>query len=711
MMNANNPMTPGVYTVEKSAFPPAVAEVPTAIPAFIGYTEFATKNGKPLTEPLLIQSMAEYNQHFGGPPPFQYPITKLDSPTPGVAPAGYDFEINDNYYKVGTASPGNAFYLYHCLQLFYQNGGGPCYITSVGTYFSTVPSLTGGAPTVTPTEPEKEDFLAGLELLPRIQDPKPTMILTPDSLLLGQSDYYTVQEQVLMQCGELKDRVAIIDIYDGFETNADAGVIDNFRNMIGNNNMSYGISYYPFLDTTIVDANQVTYANVDQSKGNPDATPLSDIFPGAQPLNNLASMTEDLSNVEQLTIPAPYNFGNTTPPTSVPAKAASGVVSYPSWTVAFSAATPPTPTDFATNLRWQLNVIYSMAFTLTQLGANKQLPYPAVSITSADLINGINAMMKPTGYLMGLFCTLGAYDANFTLSDGKKGLGIITNNTLTKLCSATTPASQPPQIGTTNPYPSSATTAAAQYSIINAQIQKVYTAMSNAISQVTTLANTLLSQYNASFENQNADYKNLMAGIAKEASLLPPGPALAGVMTMVDDSQGVWVSPANININSVNQPSVSINNDEQASLNVDVIAGKSINAIRAFTGRGPAIIWGARTLDGNSLDWRYVSIRRTMIMIEQSVANAAFQFVFALNNASTWKTVEGMIANFLHNLWSAGCLQGASPEDAYSVSVGLGSTMTPIDILEGIMRVEVKVAVVHPAEFIIITYEQEMAKS
>ncbi|WP_156817270.1 phage tail sheath family protein [Rubritalea marina] len=711
MMNANNPMTPGVYTVEKSAFPPAVAEVPTAIPAFIGYTEFATKNGKPLTEPLLIQSMAEYNQHFGGPPPFQYPIQKLTPPSPGVAPAGYDFEINDNYYKVGQAGPGNTFYLYHCLQLFYQNGGGPCYIASVGTYFSTAPSLTPGAPPeVSPTIPDKDHFLDGLAMLPRIQDPKPTMILTPDSLVLDQADYYTVQEQVLMQCGELKDRVGIIDVYDGNLTNEDAGVIDNFRNMIGNNNMSYGISYYPFLDTTIVEASQVTYANVDQSKSNPDATALTDIFPGAQALNSLASMTEDLKNVEQLTIPAPYNFGNATPPSSVPSKATPGVGPYPNWNVAFSAATPPTPTDFASNLRWQLNVIYSMAFTLSQLGANKSLPYPSVKISSQDLISGIDAMMKPSGYLAGLLYGLAPFDSNFVTTGGKKGLGILTSSTLPKACS-TVAGSKAPTISTANPYPATATTPATQYGIINAQIKKVFAAMSNAISQVTTLANTLLTQYNTSFENQNSDYKNLMAGIAKEASLLPPGPALAGVMTMVDDSEGVWVSPANININSVTQPAVSINNDEQASLNVDVIAGKSINAIRAFTGRGPAIIWGARTLDGNSLDWRYVSIRRTMIMIEQSVANAAFQFVFALNNASTWKTVEGMISNFLHNLWSAGCLQGASPADAYSVSVGLGSTMTPVDILEGIMRVEVKVAIVHPAEFIIITYEQEMAKS
>jgi len=345
-----------------------------------------------------------------------------------------------------------------------------------------------------------------------------------------------------------------------------------------------------------------------------------------------------------------------------------------------------------------------MAFTLSQLATKNSLPYPAISITTQSLQTGIQSMMNVNGYLASVLGGLMPYDANFQGG----ALGIMTEANIQK---ALYQGSSFKGVTTPSPYPSKAKTSASQFGIINAQIKKAFTAMNNAMAQVTTLANTLLSQFNSAFENSNTDYKHLMAGIAKEASQLPPGPAMAGVMTLVDNSEGVWVSPANRNINSVTQPTVSINNDEQASLNVDSVAGKSINAIRSFPGRGAAIIWGARTLDGNSLDWRYISVRRTMIMIEQSIANVAFQFVFALNNASTWKTVDGMIANFLHNLWTAGALQGASPADAYNVSVGLGKTMTPVDILEGIMRVEVKVAVVHPAEFIIITYEQEMAKS
>jgi len=699
-MNTNNPMTPGVYTVEKSAFPPAIPEVPTAIPAFLGYTEFARKSGKPITEPLLINSMAEYQEHFGGPPPFKNPICKVQA-TDGKANEPYDFEINDSFYKIGEANPGNAFYLYFSLQLFYQNGGGPCYLASVGPYQSTIPNVSGGPPKRTPTVPHKKDFLAGLKLLSHLSDPKPTLILAPDSLLLDQESYYSLQEQILLQCGELRDRIGIIDVHQGYKSSSDTGVIDDFRNMIGNNYMSYGVSYYPFLQTTIVDASQVSYTNVDQDKINSRATPLSEIFPGEQALGRLASLTDDLVNVEQLTIPPPYDYRAT--PKTVPSTLEKDIEAYLDWNVAFNASPPPTPTDFATSLKWQLNVVYAMALTLKSLVENKTLPYPSVTITSQDLENGIGEMIKPSGYLASLLYGLAPFDSNFSSPPG-----VMTEGNLAKIFTTST-GSTPPAISTATPYPASATTAKQQYGIFHSKIKAAFSALMGSFSQVAALAKSLLSQYNAAFENSNQDYKNLMGGIADKASRLPPGPAMAGVMTLVDNSEGVWVSPANRNINSVTAPTVSINNDEQASLNVDPVAGKSINAIRSFLGRGAAIIWGGRTLDGNSLDWKYLNLRRTLIMIEQSVANTALQFAFEVNDASTWKTAEGMIANFLHNLWTSGALQGASPEDAYEVAVGLGETMTPVDLLEGILRIEVKVALVHPAEFIVISYEQNMA--
>ena len=192
-------------------------------------------------------------------------------------------------------------------------------------------------------------------------------------------------------------------------------------------------------------------------------------------------------------------------------------------------------------------------------------------------------------------------------------------------------------------------------------------------------------------------------------NLLPPSSAMAGVYTMVDNSRGVWKAPANVSLNGVMSPAVNITHADQEDLNVHA-QGKSINAIRNFINEG-TLVWGARTLDGNSLDWRYVNVRRTMIMIEQSIATAAKAFVFEDNVSKTWVTIKSMIQNFLTGVWKRGGLAGSSPADAFSVSVGLGETMTAVDILEGRMNITVLVAVTRPAEFIEITFQQQMQKS
>jgi len=204
-------------------------------------------------------------------------------------------------------------------------------------------------------------------------------------------------------------------------------------------------------------------------------------------------------------------------------------------------------------------------------------------------------------------------------------------------------------------------------------------------------------------------YLTVLGEVKNKLNLMPPSAAMAGIYTMVDNSRGVWKAPANVSLAGVISPSVSISSDDQEDLNVTT-QGKSINAIRAFIGEG-VLVWGARTLDGNSLDWRYINVRRTMIMLEESCRLAAKALVFEPNVANTWVTIKSMIQNFLTSVWKRGGLAGAVPEDAFSVHVGLGETMTPEDILEGILRVTVLVAMVRPAEFIEITFQQQMQKS
>jgi uncharacterized protein len=204
-------------------------------------------------------------------------------------------------------------------------------------------------------------------------------------------------------------------------------------------------------------------------------------------------------------------------------------------------------------------------------------------------------------------------------------------------------------------------------------------------------------------------FKSVLDEMCRRLNILPPSAAMAGIFNMVDNTRGVWKAPANVSVSGVVSPCVAIAATQQEDLNVTP-QGKSVNAIRAFAGAG-VLVWGARTLDGNSLDYRYINVRRTMIMLEESIRLGCKAMVFEPNATGTWATVRSMIENFLLTLWKQGCLAAATPQDAFNVLVGAGQTMTQQDIDEGIMRVTVLVALVRPAEFIEITFQQTMQKA
>jgi len=219
-----------------------------------------------------------------------------------------------------------------------------------------------------------------------------------------------------------------------------------------------------------------------------------------------------------------------------------------------------------------------------------------------------------------------------------------------------------------------------------------------------------VSQYNSSLMVASKTYGTIITHVLKDANMLPPSGGMAGVMTVTDNQKGVWYAPANTSMVAVVDIPIKLTEAQQADLNVDAVSGKSINAIRFFNGIG-ILIWGARTLDGNSQDWRYISVRRTMIFLEQSCKLAAQAYVFEPNDKNTWEAVKATIGSFLNSIWTQGGLQGAKPQDAFSVECGLGTTMTSEDILNGFMNVTVKVAVVRPAEFIVLTFQQQQATS
>lgn len=219
-----------------------------------------------------------------------------------------------------------------------------------------------------------------------------------------------------------------------------------------------------------------------------------------------------------------------------------------------------------------------------------------------------------------------------------------------------------------------------------------------------------VSQLNNALLKSSAFYASFFAKVLDFANTLPPSAAMAGLITMNDNVKGVWNSPANIGINQVKDLPIHLNNDQQGPLNVDPLSGKSINVIRSFIGEG-VLVWGARTLDGNSQDYRYIAVRRTLIFLEQSCKSAIEAYVFQPNDANTWTAVKSMISNFLTGIWKQGGLAGSIPDDAFSVECGLGTTMTAQDIMDGYMNVSIRVALTHPAEFFVLTFQQEMASS
>ncbi|MCP5003929.1 MAG: phage tail sheath family protein [Planctomycetes bacterium] len=550
--------TPGVYIVEKNAFPNSVVEVATAVPAFIGHTETCSNGGKSLlNKPWRITSIAEYHKFYGGAPD---PLFEISESSDG----NEDLVCNGTGYNVNQS--GGMYILYYSMLMFFQNGGGACYIVSIGDY---------------KTDLDPDRFSDGIKQL--IKEQEPTMVVIPEAILLAEEDCISVQQASLQHCGyKMKNRISILDVYDGYKDRQDPSgdCVENFRDKLGTNFLDFAAAYYPWVNTNITHEKEIGFTNF----ANRDK--LTDILEDelVSPLENeIASILDD------------------------------------------------DPDKDAKSKRLQDTI-------------SKQ----------NSILKNIN--VKPAAPVS----APGSAPKGKTASKGKN---------------AAAPSGTPVESAGDE-----GSTTGVDISVVN-----------KALFKISPVFNKIIKE------------------IVRKLNLLPPGAAMAGIYTMVDNDRGVWKAPANVSLNSVVDPAVNITNDDQEDLNVP-IDGKTVNAIRSFIGEG-TLAWGARTLDGNSLDWRYINVRRTIIMLEESVRLASKAYVFENNDANTWVTVKSMISNFLTGIWKRGGLAGTIPQDAFSVHVGLGETMTADDILEGILRVTILVALIHPAEFIEITFQQQLQKS
>jgi phage tail sheath protein FI len=179
---------------------------------------------------------------------------------------------------------------------------------------------------------------------------------------------------------------------------------------------------------------------------------------------------------------------------------------------------------------------------------------------------------------------------------------------------------------------------------------------------------------------------------------------VAGVMARTDTQRGVWKAPAGLDasINGVSALQVNLNDAENGMLNP-----LGINCLRFFPVSG-RVVWGARTLRGADQladEYKYVSVRRLALFIEESLYRGTQWVVFEPNDEPLWAQVRLNVGTFMHNLFRQGAFQGQSPRDAYFVKCDKETT-TQADINLGIVNIIVGFAPLKPAEFVVIKIQQ-----
>lgn len=187
-----------------------------------------------------------------------------------------------------------------------------------------------------------------------------------------------------------------------------------------------------------------------------------------------------------------------------------------------------------------------------------------------------------------------------------------------------------------------------------------------------------------------------------ELHAIPPSGHMLGVYARTDNSRGVWKAPANEVVRNVLGFDIKVNKGEQ-----DILNPIHVNCLRDFRAEQRGLrVWGARTLSSNP-EWRYVPVRRTFLFIEQSLDAGLQWAVFEPNAKPLWDTVKQSITGFLDSIWRQGGLAGVTQEQAFFVNVGFGITMEQADLDNGRLIVEVGIAPVNPAEFVIIRISQK----
>ena len=184
---------------------------------------------------------------------------------------------------------------------------------------------------------------------------------------------------------------------------------------------------------------------------------------------------------------------------------------------------------------------------------------------------------------------------------------------------------------------------------------------------------------------------------------IDPSGSVAGICARIDASRGVWKAPAGLEaalvLRGVDR---RMSNEENGIINPE-----ALNAIRAFA--NGIVVWGARTMDGfdnsGDTDYRYLPVRRTALMIEESLYRGLQFAVFQGNDDRLWAQIRLAAGSFMNGLFRQGAFQGTKASEAYFVKCD-SETTTQTDINLGIVNVLVGFAPLRPAEFVVLTIQQ-----
>ncbi|WP_294304341.1 phage tail sheath C-terminal domain-containing protein [uncultured Chryseobacterium sp.] len=561
-----NPTTPGVSVQENTRLPYSVSLAESAVPAFIGYTELQPAN---YTKPLKISSLLEYEQYFGK--------AKKES-----------IRLKDNEQGVIIIAPQAKFLMYYSLQMYFANGGGPCYIVSAGTYASANQGV------------QKSALVTGLNMTDTIKEP--VLIVFTDAVsLTDQDEFYDLYNLAIAKADdETKNRFALLDTYYGnsVTTSDNLNTIEKFRNKI--NTTSHAAAYFPHLETVL----NYTF---DETQ-----TPITHMGLQATGQSSAVFYANEIAELDRLK------------------SLASDEISSGS----------------------------ENSFVLADL-LDQAIDVAAKVKETADVKTGLTTAIDNARYLSDAL-----YD------------GVIDD------FNENTP-------------------------VFNGEFEALKTAVLNAKDEKGDADGIILKDLQAS---HSVLYNRVKEAIRSLKVILPPSSAMAGVYARVDRMKGPWKAPANISLNGVVAPTEKISDQEQSDLNIHS-TGKSVNAIRTFSGKG-TLVWGARTLsgkdkkdDGKDNEWKYIQVRRYYDMIRYALSGVLVNFIDEPNISFTWLHARTTLENFLNQQWKDGALAGSIPEEAYQVDVKGDQTKSKT------MNVTVKLALVRPAEFIVLNFSHQLQQS